>query len=237
MAVLGQSEIQGAGRSEAVPSLRELRRTYHDRIADVRERSLQVLRGAIEGVAAVTQALVAPDQGATTPIPSDGGRMQALAATVDAEVVSLLALEAPVARDLRLILVARDVTQISLLCTGLCAGLAGRVTRAAGALTPELRRLVGEVGAGTEGLLRRAEAAWAGIEPDLAAGVLSAAVEVRALQTRFISALIGLTGIPMDAAMDLAMVARAYERLADHAVEVAERALFAVNGSPLPPGG
>ncbi|HET6964799.1 MAG TPA: PhoU domain-containing protein [Acidimicrobiales bacterium] len=233
---MGQSEIQDAGQPEAVTSLRELRRPYHDRIADVRERSLQVLRCGIEGVAAVTQALVGADRSASSPIPCDNQRMQVLAATVDAEVVSLLALEAPVARDLRLILVARDVTQISLLCTGLCSGLAGRVMRAAGALTPELRRLAGEVGAGTEGLLQRAEAAWAGVDPEMAAGVLSAAVEVRTLQTRFISVLIGLTDVPMDAAIDLAMVARAYERLADHAVEVAERALFAVNGSPLPPG-
>ena len=237
MAGLGQSETSDAGRPEAGPPLRELRRTYHDRIADLRERSLEILRCSIQGTSAVTGAMVDPGSPSLTSPPCDRPQMQALAAAVDAEVVSLLALESPVARDLRLILAARDVTQISLLCTGLCAGLAGRVTRAAAVLTADLCRLVGEVGAGTEGLLRLAEEAWAGLNPDSAERVLSAADEVRVLQTSFISALIGLTGVPMDAAIDRAMVARAYERLADHAVEIGERVLFAVNGNPASPSG
>lgn len=229
--------MEDGGGLDPESYVRELRRSYHDRIADVRERSLEILRCSVLGTSAVTRALVEPGGPGQVPLPFGMEQMQALAATVDSEVVSLLALEAPVARDLRVILVARDVTQISLLCTGLCAGLAARLPRAAAALTPELCPLVGEVGSATEGLLQRAGAAWAGMDPATAGEVMSSAASVRVLQAGFISALIGLTGVPMDAAMDLAMVARAYERLADHAVEVAERVLFAVNGSPLPPAG
>jgi phosphate uptake regulator len=38
--------------------------------------------------------------------------------------------------------------------------------------------------------------------------------------------------IVVDAAVALSRTVRAYERLTDHAVEIADRVLFAVNGSP-----
>ncbi len=157
-----------------------------------------------------------------------------MAAMVDAEVVSLLALESPVARDLRVILATRDVTQIGLLCVGLCLALSERVQHASAALSSDLCRLARDVGVGTEGLMREAEAAWAALDPDLATAVTNSARAVTALQKEFITALIALDGVPMDAALDLALVARAFERLADHAVEIAERVLFAVHGTPAP---
>src|SRR5438309_942896 len=77
----------------------------------------------------------------------DVRRARAEAAYVDGTVVGMLALESPVARDLRLILAARDVAQLALLCVGLCAQLAVRVDRVVTGLDPARLRLVGEVGA------------------------------------------------------------------------------------------
>ena len=229
---MGHTEFRDEEPPQPAASLRELRRSYHDRIAEVRDRSVEVLRCAIEATSAATAAL---SRAGLPPVQAcDGGRMQALAAQVDSEVVGLLALESPMARDLRVILATRDVTQIGLLCVGLCLTLSERVRRAAAALGPELCRLAMEVGAGTEGLMRQAEAAWVTLDPDLAGTVADKATEVRRLQREFITALIALGGQPMDSALDLAMVARAFERLADHAVEIAERVLFAVHGTPAP---
>ena len=212
-------------------SLRELRQDYHDRIADVRERSLSVLRLAITATDAATRVLTVQDATA------DGTELeveesQRIAAGVDAEVVALLALESPVARDLRMILASRDVTQIGLLCAGLAAALTDRVERVAGSLSDELCRLAGDVGTGTVQLLRAAEAAWAALDLQLASQVPAEATRVRRVQTAFITALLGMHGVAMESALDVAMVARAYERLVDHAVEVAERVLFAVRGTP-----
>lgn len=220
-------------RQEEGPALREMRRSYHDRIAGVRESSLSILRVAVAGTAAATGTILGEPAGEPVLLP-EVGEIQARAADVDAEVVSLLALESPVARDLRVILATRDVTQLGLLCIGLCAALSGRASGAARSLTAGLRDLVDGVGRGTEGLLRGAEVAWAMLDVGLAEEVPAAAERVRAAQTDFIAGLIALDGVPMDSALDLAMVARAFERLADHGVEIAERVLFAVQGTPRP---
>jgi len=104
----------------------------------------------------------------------------------------------------------------------------------AASLTPELRALASQVGAAVESLMREAEAAWTVLDAARAEGVAHAAPGLRTMQERFISGLIAMSGVPMDCALDLAMVARAFERLGDHAVEVAERVLFAVNGTTPP---
>jgi phosphate transport system protein len=211
--------------------VRELRLDYHDRIAEVREQSLSVLSRAVDATDAASRVLVAKGT-STEETGGDVEESQRIAAAVDAEVVALLALESPVARDLRTILASRDVTQIALLCAGLAAALGGRVRRVAGSLTDELCGLAGEVGTRTVDLLRAAEAAWAGLDLELASDVPAEATRVRRVQTEFITALLGLRGVAMESALDVALVARAYERLADHAVEVAERVLFAVRGTP-----
>ena len=226
-------EFEPVDGNESGP-VRELRRSYHDRIAEVRTHSLDILRGAVAGTEAATKALLSGDPLGPLPEGIAATALQERAALVDSEVIALLALESPVARDLRVILAARDVTQLGLLCVGLCAALADRVGRVSASLTEGMRQSAGDVGTGTEDLLRAAEGAWATLDAELAAAVVPQAAEVRARQTGFMTALIALEGVPMEAALDLALVARAFERLADHAVEIAERVRFAVQGTPAP---
>lgn len=213
---------------------RELRRSYHDRIAEVRERSLEIVRCSVSCTGAAARVLSGRGSDA-----SGAGcslsEMRALAASVDSEVVSLLALESPMARDLRVILASRDVTQIGLLCVGLCAALAPRVQGAAAALGSDLSDLIGRVACDTERLMAEAESAWAALDDGLATSLEWSAQRARALQTEFLTSLVAMVGVPMEASIDLAMVARALERLVDHSVEIAERVLFVVNGTSAPP--
>lgn len=215
-------------------TVRELRRNYHDRIAELREQSQSVLECAVVGVGAAAEGIVEQDLSAGDGLRSRAPEMTALVSSVDNEVVSLLALESPVARDLRLILAARDVAQIGLLCVGLCRTVASRVGAAGVVLTPALKDLVGEVGAVTASLLSRVATAWRVLDAEMAVEVIAAAEDARLLEMRFFAALLELTDVPMEAALDLGMSARAFERLTDHAVEIADRVLFAVGGvSPL----
>lgn len=234
---MGRCTLSQAGQ-DAIPEgfepLRELRRTYHDRIAGIREQSVVLIRAAVESAAAATRLLRTGGVTGTSETFAVKPGMHDVVAAVDQEVLSLLALESPVARDLRVILAARDVTHLGLLCMGLTEALTVRSRRAAEVLPSELQTLVGEVGEGTLGMLGDAETAWAGLDPATAGRVAPAGADVRARQTDLVAALIALEGIPMEAALDLAMVARAYERLADHAEEIAERVIFAVEGTTAP---
>lgn len=216
--------------SNGESEVRELRRAYHDRIAALRERSFTVLRAAISGTEQAVQALAEGDAGAAASMRAGAGSMAGLVAEVDDEVVHLLALESPVARDLRVILAARDVTQLALLCVGLAMTLADRVGAAARVADQAVQSRLQEAGTRTGALLRLADAAWTTLDPATADRVMQDVVEVRGVQIEFFSALLAQTDVPTDAAVDLGLAARALDRLADHAVEIAERVLFAATG-------
>lgn len=223
------NEIGGRLAGPGEDPLVEMRRGYHDRIAGVRGQSGAILRSAIEGAEAATEFFSGEARQADRRMPAVD-EVRAAAAAVDREVVGLLALESPVARDLRLILAARDVTQIGLLCVGLVADLGRRLERVGEYLSPDLRGRFGVVGNDTDALLRSAEAAWVALDTEVAIGVPDGVQSARDTQNGLMAKLIGMTAVPMEVAIDLAMVARVYERLTDHALEIAERVLFAVLG-------
>lgn len=214
--------------------LLELRRAYHDRIAELRERSLTVLRSTTNGTGQAIDAFLRSDRAVAAALRQRADEMSAVAAEVDDEVVSLLALESPVARDLRVILASRDVTQLSLLCGGLALALAGRAGSVGRAAHPGLRDRLDTAGGRTIALMRLADAAWSTLDTDGAGRVISEAGATRAAQVEFFSSLLDLTDVPVDVALDLGFSSRAFDRLADHAVEIAERVLFAVHGRHTP---
>jgi phosphate transport system protein len=215
------------GETEAV---HELRRAYHDRIADLREQSFTVLRTAIEAASRGTASLLGESPADLGSVNAASVDMAGTVAAIDSEVVALLALEAPVARDLRLILAARDVGQIGLLCVGLGVTLASRSSCAATIESAGLRELVERAGRAAVDLLTGAEAAWRALAEDLADTVFTGLDQAREARNAFFAALLELEGVPIEVALDLGMAARVYDRLIDHAAEIAGRVGFAVSG-------
>ena len=78
--------------------------------------------------------------------------------------------------------------------------------------------------------MEEASAAWTVLDDDRARAVIAAGDDCRSAQRRFLAGLLGLEGVSVETAVDLGMLARAYERLTDHAVEIADRVVFAVEG-------
>lgn len=208
----------------------ELRRAYHDRIAKLRDQTIALLRDASRSVGDVTAALVERDRATGDVVVSGAVDSPSRVAEVEAGVLDIIAQQAPVGRDLRVVLAALRIAQIADLCLGLSRTLGARVGRLEDVLTPELRSLATAIGEGTSTLLEDANGAWIVLDEDQAREVVAAAREARDLQRRFLAELLGLDGVPVDAAVDLGMAARVYERLTDHAIEIAGRVLFAVTG-------
>jgi phosphate transport system protein len=218
----------------------ELRRAYHDRIAELKARAGALLGATADVVEHLTAALLERDVAERDEVLAAVGSVIDEPKQVEDEVLDTLAREAPVARDLRVVLASLFISQETGLCFGLVRTLASRMGAADEVLTPGLRSLSYEIGAETVELLRRDAAAWALLDADGAAGVIDAAGRSRLLQRRFLAQLLELDDVPVEAAVELGMVARAYERLTDHAVEVAGRVVFAATGSPpaaVAPGG
>jgi phosphate transport system protein len=208
----------------------EQRRGYHDRIALIRDETIALVREAAATTGNVTAALIDHDLDASRDVITAADEGAALVAKVEDEIVELLALQAPVARDLRMILAALRIAQIAQLCLGLARTLAGRAGVAPGILTPPLRALIGAIGSDTAALLDAAGAAWGAVDEERAQAVIASAERCRARQREFLVELFGLAVAPVEPAVDLGMVARAYERLTDHAVEIAGRVVFAAGG-------
>ena len=215
----------------------ELRRAYHDRIADLRASTGRLVVVAADAIEHLTGALLARDTDARRAVIAELDQAGKEPAAIEAEVLDLLALESPVARDLRVVLASLFISQIADLCIGLARTLAGREGSGNSALTPALRALSSEIGAQTVELLRRANGAWAVLDEGLAMGVIDASEPARVLQRRFLAELLRLENVPVEAAVDLGMAARAYERLTDHAVEIAARVVWAAAGVSPPLNG
>jgi phosphate transport system protein len=208
----------------------ELRRDYHDLIASLREETLSMLGQAVEAAASVTAALVEQNEEAGRRLAVELGRVGPNAATVEGEVLALLALQAPVARDLRIILAARDVAQTTALCVGLCQTLATRVACAPGVMSAELSDLLERGGACSAALLRDAQGAWASLDEEQAQRVLAHADACRAGEQELFAALLRLRDVPVETGLNLGLTARVFGRLTDHAQEIAERVLFVASG-------
>ena len=182
----------------------------------------------------VTAALLADDHEAGRVLIEELASVFDEPSHVEDEVLDVLAREAPLARDLRIVLASLFIAQSAGLCLGLVRTLASRPGTGTPVLTPTLRALAYEIGAETVELLGRAAGAWDVLDEERALAVIGDADGSRLLQRRFLAELFGLTGVPVEAAVELGMLARAYERLTDHAVSIAGRVVFAATG--IPPG-
>jgi phosphate uptake regulator len=98
-------------------------------------------------------------------------------------------------------------------------------------LTERLRPLLYEMGAEASGLLQRASQAYRALDEGIAASVIGSEGSARLLHRRFLAEFFALADTPTESAVELGVVARCYERITDHAVEIAERVRFV--GTPV----
>jgi phosphate transport system protein len=209
----------------------ELRRALHDRIADLKGRAGTLRDATVDAVERLTAALLERDVAASQDLLATVASLVDEPKRVEDGVLDTLALEAPVARDLRVVLASLFISQATALCFGLVRTLASRMGAAEDVLTPVLRALAYEIGAETVELLRLDAAAWSALDADLAVSAIERSAHSRTLQRRFLAELLELDDVRVDAAVDLGMMARGYERLTDHAVDMARRVIFAATGS------
>lgn len=210
-----------------------LRQDFQNRIDGVRAKSVAVVSDAVRATKDASAALANGDMAAAERLTEmEAADPTAQVGEVEVEVLTLVALEQPVARDLRVLLTARDVAQLGELCLGLCFTLARRASRVQHVLSDDVRAMILELGERVASLLSQANAAWSAIEPDEAEAVIASAGESRLVLRRLFAHLVGLSDFPISEALDLGTVVRVYERLTDHAMDIASRVLFAANGTP-----
>ena len=214
--------------------MEELRKGYHHELQEARDELTRVAAMVTEAIPRATAVLLDSDlEGAEELISSDA-LVDERCVDVEERCIRILALQAPVAGELRqVVAILKMVAEIER-SGDLAASLCKVSRRIYGhPLNPKLRGLIAGMGEQAQALWVAAIEAFVENDDSKAAAVIDMDAHLDAMQKQFIQTIFEVhahSAIDLQVAMQMAYVARFYERIGDHAVNVAERVRFVVTG-------
>lgn len=209
----------------------ELRSAFHRELEHIDSQVRQLFALVTEGVAGATDALLTGDRQAARDLMARDRMMDALYVDIEDVVQRQFALQGPLASDLRFLLsVLRIVPELER-SGDLAEHIAQRAARGiTPELTPRLRGLVDQMGRVGVELWQATATAYDKRDADAAVRLRELDDELDDLHVSFIGELAaGKVSVPV--AIELALVGRFYERLGDHAVNIAARIRFLALGT------
>ena len=214
-----------------------MRTVYHEKLAELSEQLGQICAMAGAAMERATQALLQADLAAAEQVISGQDQIAAKSARAEESAITLLALQQPVAGELRTIVsciqIAADVDRMGALAVHV-AKIARR-RHPKHVLPEEVNGCFGEMGRVAVELANRAQEVLRTRDPSKAAHIREQDDAMDDLHRQLFTMLLDREwkhGVP--AAVDVALLGRFYERFADHAVEVGRRVVFQVTGA-MPP--
>ena len=212
----------------------ELRREFHDQLGEIQTGIARMSAGVTELVPRATEILLAMDlEGAEYMILGDD-EYDARALDLEERCFTVIALQAPVAGDLRAVVSAikiiADVERSADLCVNICKA-ARRIY--GHELDPHLRGVIQKMGNQAQVLFKEATEAYLNLDAVRAAALHDMDAYLDDLHRQFIQVIFESHAeghIDLQVAVQLAVVARFYERIGDHAVNVGDRTRYIVNG-------
>lgn len=200
-----------------------LRVGYHREIDVINQKVVRLFALVSEAVAAANEALLAADTDALATVRRGEITIDELMAELETDIERLLLLQAPVAGELRYALMLIRIVPELERSGDLAVHIAKRAgTGLAAKLTPNARGLLERMGTLTAALWRDAADAFADRDPTAGDRLEANDDEVDDLHTELTTELLNGSVGTAEAA-DAVLVARFYERLADHAVHIAVR--------------
>jgi phosphate transport system protein len=200
-----------------------LRKTFHQELEDIDTKVVQLFALVTESLAAATETLLAGDRDNAMAIKKRDQIIDDLNEDLQSVVERNLLLQAPVAGELRFLLsVLRIVPELER-SGDLAEHIASRAAKGLGSeLTPPVRGLIDQMG--TLGVAMWRAAADAYVDRD---GTASVAIDelddqLDALHDE-LAELLSEGALPLKPALEMALVARFYERLGDHALHISEK--------------
>ena len=213
----------------------ELRKNFHHDLEQVHHDLVRLSGTVTELIARTTSVLLRSDLEGADYVVAGDDEIDARSLDIDDACLTILALQAPVAVDLRrvvaMLAVSADVERSADLLCNICKAI-GQLSGAV--VVPVLSRLIAAMGeragvlflAATE-CLRDDDAAKAWALDDMDSYLDE--LHRQLIQAIFETYTAGQ--IDVSAAVQLAFVARFYERVGDHAVNIGEHVSYVVTGS------
>lgn len=213
----------------------ELRVHFHRDLDEIDARVTQLFALVGEGLAAATDAFLAGDRDTARSLMVKDSVIDALYRHVEVLVQREFALQGPMATDLRFLLsVLRIVPELER-SGDLVEHIATRAVKGLDPeLTPRVRGLVNNMGRVGVEMWRQVADAYAERDPEAATTIDTMDDEMDDLHLSLTAELSsGVLSVPV--VIEMALVARFYERLGDHAVNIAKRIRYLAQGDLVGP--
>jgi phosphate transport system protein len=210
-----------------------MREAYHDQLGELANQLASMCGMVADAMERATSALLTADLAVAEQVISDDAKVDDARSSIEEQAYALLALQAPVATDLRTVLAVihagESVERMGDLA--LHVAKAARRRHPKPVLPDEVRDDFANMGRIAVNLAREAQAVIQTQDVDRARQLEVADDEMDELH-RHLFAVIMDHDWPhgVAAAVDVTLLGRFYERFADHAVSVAKRTVFVVTG-------
>ena len=213
----------------------DLRSGFHHALDEIREDTAKLTAGVTETIPRATEILLRQDlEGAEYLIMADQ-QVDKRVLELEDRCFEVLALQAPVASDLRRLMAALRIIAEVERSSDLAVNICKAARRIYGhPLDPTLRGIIQKMGDQARQLFKEATESYMTSDATRAAALDDMDSYLDDLQRQFIHAIFeshAAGNIDLQVAVQLAVVARFYERIGDHAVNIAERVRFLVEGS------
>ena len=211
-----------------------MRTAYHEKLAALSEQIGQMCGLAAAAIDNATQALLRADLALAERVITDHMQMAEMSVAAERSAVTLLALQQPVAGELRAIFgssqIVADVDRMGALAVHVAK--IARHRHPHHAVPAEVEGCFAEMGRVAVELATRAQEVLRSHDPDKAAGLRGDDDVMDNLYRDLLTVVMDRNwahGVP--AVVDAAFLGRFYERFADHAVEIGRRVVFEVTGT------
>jgi phosphate transport system protein len=212
----------------------ENRRSFHHELDEIRQGIVRLAAMVTEVIPRGTEVLLGDDLQAARALIEDDDAIDALSLEIEEHCYSVLALQQPMAGDLRAIVTAiRLVTEIER-SGDLMVNIAKGARRLYGAtFEPRIRGLIEQMSEEATRLFKLSIDAYAEGNAGLAAALDDIDDRLDDLHADYIEAIFGSHrrgGLSVESGVQLALIGRYYERVGDHAVNIGNRVQYMVTG-------
>jgi phosphate transport system protein len=219
----------------------ELRKTFHRDLDVLRADLVRMSVMTTEMLALATEALLAADLDLAQAIIDRDDEVDVLSASIEERCFRLLALQGPMAADLRALAASMRINSDLERSADLAVNIVKGARRIYGQpIPPRLRGIITMMSEEAIRMVRLALDAYTEVNGALGAALHDIDNRLDQLQSEFVEAMFEAHGdeaLGLQPAVQLALIARYYERIGDHAVNIGERVAFMASGSaPEHPG-
>jgi phosphate transport system protein len=212
-----------------------MRETYHSQLDQVSDELVEMTRLVGSAMNRATQSLLDADLALAESVIAGDEAIDAIASKVEADCFQVSARQQPVATDLRIIVAALRISA-SLERMG---DLAEHIAKAArlrypnSAVPVQLRPTFQAMGAVAQNVVAKTGSVIATKDISLAADIARTDEEMDRLHKELFSTVLAPSWeFGVEAAVDVTLLSRFYERFADHAVTIAKRVVYVSTGEP-----